>query len=131
MIVRRSLRISALTVAVAAPAALLFGAGTAQAGMNAGANPAPGGVDVFVTTWPDNAADPAPSGWCLFNSSVVGNPLGKPLPAINVPFYLPENPPGLRISIQTLVPELSDWFDAWNISVERPNAPPQSTQLVW
>lgn len=130
MIIRPALRISALAVAVAAPAALLFGAGNAQAGMNAGANPAPGGVDVFVTTWPDNAADPAPSGWCLFNSSVVGNPLGKPLPAINVPFYLPENPPGLGSQSRLWFPSYPTG-STWNISVECPNAPPQSTQLVW
>ena len=121
-------KLAAMTATVAAPAMMFLGAGTAQAGMAAKASPAPGGVDVTVTTWPANAGEAAPSGWCLFNSSVVGNPIGKPLPAINVPFYLPENgaPSQSRL-----------WFPSyptgstWNITVECPNAAPQISQLVW
>lgn len=121
-------KLGAMTATVAAPAMLFLGAGTAQAGMTAGARPAPGGVDVLVQTWSNNAGEPAPSGWCIFNSSVVGNPFGKPLPAINVPFYLPEGQPG---------PTSRLWFPSyptgstWNISVECPNAAPQVSQLVW
>lgn len=123
-------KIGAMTAAVAAPAMLFLGAGTAQAGMNASVTPAPGGVDVWVSTFPADAGEPAPSGWCLFNSSVLGNPIGKPLPAINIPFYLPENGPGQK-SVSHL------WFPSyptgstWNISVECPNAAPQFSQLVW
>lgn len=123
-------KLSAMTAAVAAPAMLLLGAGTAQASMNANANPSPGGVDVFVTTWPNEAGGTAPSGWCLFNSSVVGNPIGKPLPAINVPFYLPETGPGAMSSSRLWFPSYPT-RSTWNISVECPNAAPQFSQLVW
>ena len=102
-------------------------AGTAHAGVAVNVNPAPGG-DVWLTTWLDNPADTAPSGWCRYNSSVAGNPFGKPALAINVLFYLPENPPGQ--STPSHVPELPDRFDV-NITVECPNAPPQFTQVVW
>jgi len=122
-------KIGAAAAAVAAPAVLLLGAGTAQASMNAVANPGPGGVDVFVTTWPNNAAETAPSGWCLFNSSVVGNPVGKPLPAINVPFYLPKNPPGAVTSSRLWFPSYPTG-STWNISVDCPNGS-QTSQLVW
>jgi len=123
-------KLAAMTATVAAPAMLFLGAGTAHAGMGASANPAPGGVDVWVQTWPANAGETAPSGWCTFNSSVVGNPIGKPLPAVNIPFYLPENRPG--------APSMSRmWFPSyptgstWNVSVECPNAAPQVSTLVW
>lgn len=123
-------KLSAMTAAVAAPAMLLLGAGTAQASMNANANPSPGGVDVVVTTWPNEAGGTAPSGWCLFNSSVVGNPIGKPLPAIDVPFYLPENGPGAVSSSRLWFPSYPT-RSTWNISVECPNAAPQVSQVVW
>ena len=123
-------KLSAMTAAVAAPAMLFTGAGTAQASMNANANPSPGGVDVMVTTWPNEAGETAPSGWCLFNSSVVGNPIGKPLPAINVPFYLPENGPGAMSSSRLWFPSYPT-RSTWNITVECPNAAPQISQLVW
>ncbi|MGI9164230.1 MAG: hypothetical protein ACR2JI_15105 [Mycobacterium sp.] len=123
-------KVAAMTAVVAAPAMLFPGAGTAQASMNAGANPSPGGVDVMVTTWPNAAGESAPSGWCLFNSSVVGNPIGKPLPAINVPFYLPENGPGAVSQSRLWFPSFPT-HSTWNITVECPNAAPQISQLVW
>lgn len=123
-------KIGAMTATVAAPAMLFLGAGTAQAGMTAGANPGPGGVDVVVTTFPNAIGDTAPSGWCLFNSSVVGNPIGKPLPAIDVPFYLPENRPGGQAQSRLWFPSYPTG-STWNISVSCPNAAPQFTQLVW
>ncbi|MEI6252464.1 MAG: hypothetical protein WCP30_06630 [Mycobacteriaceae bacterium] len=126
----KATKLGALAAAVAAPAVLLLGAGTAHASMNAWGNPAPGGLDVWVVTFPDNPADTAPSGWCVFNSSVVGNPVGKPLPAINVPFYMPENPPGQQSQSRLWFPSYPTG-STWNISVECPNAPPQSSQLVW
>jgi hypothetical protein len=123
-------KIGAMAATVAAPAMLFLGGGTAQAGMFTGANPAPGGVDVIVTTWANNAGETAPSGWCLFNSSVVGNPIGKPLPAINIPFYLPENGPGAPAQSRLWFPSYPTG-STWNISVECPNAAPQVSQLVW
>ena len=123
-------KLSVMTAAVAAPTMLFLGAGTAQASVHSDAIASPGGVDVLVSTWPNEPGGTAPSGWCLFNSSVVGNPIGKPLPAINVPVYLPENGPG-ALSFARL------WFPSyptrstWNVSVECPNAAPQATQLVW
>lgn len=121
-------KLGAMAAAIAAPAVLLLGAGTAQA-MTAWANPSPGGLDVYVTTWPANGAEKAPQGWCLFNSSVVGNPVGKPLPAINVPFYLPETPPGAAASSRLWFPSYPTG-STWNISVECPNGS-QTSQLVW
>ncbi|MGV1006620.1 MAG: hypothetical protein ACOYEV_18060 [Candidatus Nanopelagicales bacterium] len=123
-------KLGAMTAAVAAPAMLFLGAGTAQANMNAFANPAPGGVDVWVQTLPPVAGGTAPSGWCTFNSSVVGNPIGKPLPAINVPFYLPESGPGVPSASRLWFPSYPTG-STWNISVECPNAAPQVSQLVW
>lgn len=123
-------KLGAMTAAVTAPAMLFLGAGTAQANMSVLANPAPGGMDVWVSTWPANAAESAPSGWCLFNSSVVGNPIGKPLPAINVPFYLPENGPGEPAHSHLWFPSYPTG-STWNISVECPKAAPQASQLVW
>ena len=123
-------KLAAVTAAVAAPATLFLGAGTAQANMSAWAVAAPGGVDVFVSTWPANPGEPAPSGWCTYNASVVGNPIGKPLPAINVPFYLPENGPGAQAHSRLWFPSYPTG-STWNISVECPNAAPQFSQLVW
>lgn len=123
-------KLAAMTATLAAPAMLFLGAGTAHAGMTAKPVAAPGGLDVTVTTWPADAGDKAPSGWCLFNSRVVGNPFGKPLPAINVPFYLPENPPGVPSQSRLWFPSYPTG-STWNISVECPNAAPQVSQLVW
>ncbi len=123
-------KIAAITATVAAPATLFLGAGTAQAGMKTAAAPGPGGVNVWVETWAANPDDTAPNGWCLFNSSVVGNPIGKPLPAINVPFYLPENGPGQSSHARLWFPSYPTG-STWNISVECPNAAPQVSQLVW
>ena len=123
-------KLGSMAAALAAPAALFLGAATANANMVAGVSPAPGGVDVVVTTWPNAAGDTAPSGWCLFNSSVVGNPIGKPLPAINIPFYLPENGPGAGAQSRLWFPSYPTG-STWNISVECPNSPPQTSQLVW
>jgi hypothetical protein len=123
-------KLAAMTATVTAPAMMFLGAGTAHAGMNSAARPAPGGLDIVVTTWPGNAAETAPSGWCLFNSSVVGNPIGKPLPAINVAFYLPEVGPGAPSQSRLWLPSYPTG-STWNISVECPNAAPQVSQLVW
>lgn len=123
-------KLSALTATLAAPAVLFLGAGTAQASVNAQAIPSPGGVDVHITTWPNEAGGTAPSGWCIFNSSVVGNPIGKPLPAVNVPFYLPESGPGAASFSRLWFPSYPT-NSTWNISVECPNSAPQVTQLVW
>lgn len=123
-------KLGAMAASVAAPAMLFLGPGTAQADLGTSANPAPGGVDVWVQTWPAAADQTAPSGWCLFNSSVVGNPIGKPLPAINVPFYLPENGPGAPSASRLWFPSYPTG-STWNISVECPNAGPQVSQLVW
>lgn len=118
------------TVAAASPAVMLFGAGTAHAGVGVNVNPAPGGVDVWLTTWPDNPAETAPSGWCTYNASVAGDPWGKPAPAINVPFYLPQTPPGQPSNSHLAFPSYPTG-STWNITVECPNAPPQFTQVVW
>ena len=79
-------KLGAAAASVAAPAMLFLGAGTAAAAGNAldvWGTSAPGGVNVFVTTPADGL-----SGWCTYSSFVRGNPIGKPLPAIDVPFYL-------------------------------------------
>jgi len=123
-------KLSALVAAAAAPAMMFLCAGVAHAGVGVNVNPAPGGVDVWLTTWPDNPADPAPSGWCKYNSTVVGNPWGKPLPAIDVPFYLPPNPPGQPSNSHLFFPSYPTG-STWNITVSCPDAPPQFTQAVW
>lgn len=122
-------KLGAMTAAVAAPAMLFLGAGTAQA-FTASVNPAPGGVDVWVTTWPAAAGESAPSGWCTYNSSVAGNPIGKPLPAIDVPFYLPENGPGMPSTSHLWFPSYPTG-STWNVSVACPNAAPQFSRVVW
>ena len=79
-------KLGAVAASTAAPAMLFLGAGTAAAAGNAldvWGTSAPGGVNVFVTTPADGL-----SGWCTYSSFVRGNPIGKPLPAIDVPFYL-------------------------------------------
>lgn len=121
------IKLSVIMAAVAAPAALFLSAGTAQANIGARAVPAPGGVDVFVWSW----GNPNVSGWCTYTSTVRGNPIGKPLPAINVPFYMPE------------VGEARLWFPSyptnstWDISVACPGPGgggsqiTQNTTVVW
>lgn len=115
-------KLGAMVAAAVAPAALFLGAGTAQADIWANAGSAPGGVDVTIFTL---GAPDAPSGWCTFTSKVRGTPWGKPLPARNVPFYLPEGG-GARL-----------WFPSyptgstWDVTVNCPNTGPQFTTLVW
>ncbi len=120
-------KLGAMAAAFAAPVTLILGAGTAQAGVSANANSAPGGVDVFIHPQ-FNLNDPdrlAPSGWCTYTSTVQGNAWGKPLPAFKVPFYLPEAAPA-RL-----------WFPSfptgstWDITVDCPNTGPQFTTVVW
>ena len=123
-------KLFSMAATVAAPAMLFLGAGTAQAGMAASPQPAPGGVDVLIQTWPSNPGEVAPSGWCTYNASVVGNPIGKPLPAINVPFYLPDNGPGAWAVSRLWFPSYPTG-STWNVSVECPNSGPQFSQLVW
>jgi hypothetical protein len=120
-------KLSAMAAAAAAPAVLFLSAGTAQADVSARVVPAPGGVDVIVWSW----GVPTVSGWCTYTSTVRGNPLGKPLPAINVPFYLPERG------------EARLWFPSyptnstWDISVTCPGPGggvariTQGTTVVW
>jgi hypothetical protein len=117
-------QLSATTAALAASAMLFLGAGTAQADILARATAAPGGVDVLILSDDDDPAN-APSGWCTYTSTVRGNPIGKPLPAINVPIY-----------VQARVPSRL-WFPSfptgstWDIKVNCPNAGPQFTTVVW
>lgn len=98
-------KLGAAAAAVAAPAMLFLGAGSAQAEFGiqiplaVWGTSAPAGVDVHVQTPGDGL-----SGWCTYSSFVRGNPFGKPLPAINVPFYL--GPVGG-------VNEAQLWFPAW------------------
>ena len=80
-------KLSAMTAAVAAPAALFLGAGTAQADVRANAIPGAGGVTVVIQSLPPAA----PSGQCTYTARAQGDPIGKPAPAINVPFFLPPN----------------------------------------
>ena len=122
-------KLGAAVATLFAPATLFLGAGTAHASVAVNVNPAPGGVDVWLTTSPDNPADTAPSGWCTYNSSVAGNPWGKPAPAINVPFYLPPNPPGQPSNSRLAFPSYPTG-STWNITVECPNGV-ASTQTVW
>lgn len=86
MVAGRFLRINALAAALAAPAVLFLGAGAAHADIFVQANSAPGGVDVTVSSWAGGS--PSIGGWCTYTSTVQGNPIGKPVPAINVPFFL-------------------------------------------
>jgi len=116
-------KLGAMTAAVAAPAALFLGAGTAQAAIWASAMAAPGGVDVLIHS-PNVPAD-APSGWCTFTSRVRGNPWGKPLPATDVPFYLPPGG-GARLWLPSY-----PTGSTWDVTVNCPNTGPQLTTVVW
>jgi hypothetical protein len=75
-----------MTAAVAAPAALFLGAGTAQATARFDAIPTPGGVTVVIHS---DQPDP-PGGNCFYSARADGNPIGKPAPIANVPFFLPQ-----------------------------------------
>lgn len=119
-------KIGATVAALAAPAMMFLGAGTSQAAGQAvavWASSAPGGVDVFVET---AAGDQGLSGWCTYTSTVQGNPVGKPAPALGVPFYIPTD--GLHVARL--------WFPSyptgstWNTTVTCPNGV-ASTQTVW
>lgn len=118
-------KLGATLAAAAAPAMLFLGAGTAHAERSIqvwGAS-APGGVDVFVQSnaW---AGEKPISGWCTYTSTVQGDPIGKPAPALGVPFFLPAGAPA-RL-----------WFPAWptgstwNTTVSCPNGV-VSTQSFW
>jgi hypothetical protein len=85
-------KLSVMAAVAAASATLCLGAGTAQADVWANPNSAPGGVDVWVGSGPGPQGPPM-SGWCTYTSVVQGNPWGKPAPAFNVPFFLPEDGP--------------------------------------
>ncbi|MGD9618579.1 MAG: hypothetical protein AB7G47_12285 [Mycolicibacterium sp.] len=106
-------KLSLIVTTAAATGALLLDAGIASADVGVRSVPAPGGVDVYVNSWHGNGGPPM-SGWCSYTSTVQGDPIGKPLPAINVPFFLPENGPA-RL-----------WFPSfptnstWNIAVTCP-----------
>ena len=81
-------KLGAMAATVAAPAMVFLGAGTAEAfdinlPLAVWGTSAPGGVQVHIQTPADGL-----SGWCTYSSFVRGNPIGKPLPAIDVPFYL-------------------------------------------
>mgnify|MGYP003610003109 CR=1 FL=1 len=113
--------IGATAAALAIPAMLFLGAGTGHAAPDIAVWPAsaPGGVDVVVQS-------EGLSGWCTYTSTVQGNPIGKPAPALGVPFYLPsEGWHSARL-----------WFPSfptgstWNTTVSCPNGV-ASTQTVW
>ena len=115
-------KLGVMAAAVAAPVTLFLGAGTAQADVWGSASSAPAGVDVSIFSFgnPD-----APSGWCTFTSRVRGNPWGKPLPATDVPFFLPE-----RGSARLWFPSYPTG-STWDVTVNCPNTGPQFTQVVW
>ncbi len=97
-------KLGAIAASVAAPAMLFLGAGTAEAfdiqvPLAVWGTSAPGGVDVHVVTPAEGL-----SGWCTYSSIARGNQIGKPLPAIGVPFYL--GPVGE-------VNEGMLWFPSW------------------
>ena len=117
-------RLSVMAALAAAPAALFLGAGTAQADVWARADSAPGGVDVWVGSFP-GAHGPQISGWCTFTSRVRGDPWGKPLPATDVPFFLPE-----RDAARLWLPSYPTG-STWDVTVNCPNTGPQLTTVVW
>lgn len=109
-----------------ATAGLFLGAGTAHADIAATAERAPGGV-VF-TVGSAAGGSPQISGMCLFTSTVQGNALGKPLPAINVPFFLPEQSPA------TVRLPSYPTGSTWNIKISCPGFGGRNTQyttVVW
>lgn len=111
-------KVGTLAAAAAVPAMTLLGAGTAQAfeidiPIAVWGTPAAGGVDVHVQT-------PAAglSGLCTYSSFVRGNPIGKPLPAVNVPFYL--GPVGNMNSAVLWFPSYPTG-STWDTTVSCPN----------
>ena len=110
-----------------ASVALLLGTGPAQADVTASAEPTLGGVAVTVGSTAGDAG-PAVSGMCLYTATVQGNSLGRPLPPLSVPFFLPEGGTAtLRIpSYQT--------GSTWNVKITCPSwgGPiSQYTTMVW
>ena len=117
--------ISAAAAALATPAMLFAGAGTAQASpeLSVWTVPTLGGVNVFVKTadGPDGL-----SGTCAYTSTVQGDPVGKPVPVFGVPFTIPTaGPHHARL-----------WFPSyqtgstWNVTVTCPNGV-ASTETIW
>ena len=121
-------KLGAVAASTAAPAMLFLGAGTAEAfdinlPLAVWGTSAPGGVNVFVTTPADGL-----SGWCTYSSFVRGNPIGKPLPAIDVPFYLAPKPGRANTALL--------WFPSyptgstWDTTVSCPNGA-MTVPTVW
>ena len=119
-------KLGATIAAASVPAMLFLGAGTAHAQqrISVGAMSAPGGVNVFVESLA-GGGEQAPSGWCNYTSTVQGDPVGKPAPALGVPFFLS---PATHSALL--------WFPSyptgstWNVTVSCPNGV-ASTQAVW
>ena len=110
----------------AAVSALFLGAGTAQADIAAAAERAPGGV--IITVGSAAGSSPQMNGTCLFSATVRGNPFGKPLPALNIPFFLPEQSPG------TLRFPSYPTGSTWDVKVNCPGPmgrDVQYTTMVW
>ena len=117
--------ISATAAALATPAVLFLGAGTAQASPDLAVWTVPtlGGVNVFVKTadGPDGL-----SGWCTYTSTVQGDPVGKPAPVFGVPFNIPASSSH----------HATIWFPSyqtgstWNVTVTCPNGV-ASTETIW
>lgn len=118
--------ISATVATGAATSALFLGAGTAQADIYAQAERAPGGVAITVAS--ATGGGPKMSGRCLLTSTVQGSSFGKPLPSINVPFFLPEQSPA------TVRLPGYPTGSTWNIKVSCPGPggrTAQYTTVVW
>lgn len=114
-------RTAALGAAVAAPATLFLGAGTAQADIDVTATPNPDGVTVVVYS---KAPNP-PGGLCTYSARPQGNPIGKPLPATNVPFFLPQG--GSQV-----IPFVSFATGAtWDVTVDCPIGGVQYAWVVY
>lgn len=113
---------AALCAAAALAAAPLFaGAGVAHADIDVIATPNPDGVTVDVHS---KAPNP-PGGLCTYSARPQGNPIGKPLPVTNVPFFLP---PGGSQSI----PFVSFQTGAtWDVTVDCPIGGVQYAWVVY
>ncbi|WP_102146043.1 hypothetical protein [Mycobacterium hubeiense] len=93
-----------------AVATLFLGAGPAQADIDVTATPNPDGVTVVVYSLAPNP----PGGLCTYTARPQGNPIGKPLPVTNVPFFLPQGG-------SQSIPFLSFQTGAtWDITVDCP-----------
>lgn len=113
-------------VIAAGAAALFLGAGTAQADISASAQPVVGGVAISIAS--TAGSGPQVSGACLFTSTVQGSALGKPLPTVNLPFFLPQQGPA------TIRLPGFPTGSTWNIKVSCPGARgpnAQYTTVVW